>query len=191
MPRSFAHSRVPVGALVAVLLLAPCAGAVSPDETVITGERTGPIAEIETAIGRLDGSNYTDLLGPLLQELGQVEDPPEQERLRGLLQERMDTLVPSEPPPPDPAAIHEELGARIGRLQLGPDATADDLRARDALVAEIAGLRDPIQREQLLQQLDSRERQSAQQDLVEPDPAHTASPEESSAEVIDDYPPSD
>jgi len=56
------------------------------------------------------------------------------------------------------SATGEQLLLKIESLNLGPSATIDDLRARDQLVSKIAGIRDPIQRDELLTRLEERER---------------------------------
>ena len=51
-------------------------------------------------------------------------------------------------------------------LNLGPNATADDLRTRDQLISEIAGVHDPLMRDKLLARLEEKEREW--QEMVKP-----------------------
>lgn len=53
----------------------------------------------------------------------------------------------------------EEIRARMTALRLDTNAAVEDLRYRDKIVALIAGLRDPVQRDRLLHELEAREQQ--------------------------------
>ncbi len=53
-----------------------------------------------------------------------------------------------------------DLQDRIETLNLGPAATVEDLRTRDQIVTDLAGLDDPVVREQLLRQLEQREHEA-------------------------------
>lgn len=109
----------------------------------------------------------------LLFDLTRLEDPQERERLQRLLEERLQEVGQVSPPtqearvaavevvlpdvPSYPESDFGQLLMRIEMLSLGPQATVEDLRTRDAIVAVIAGISDPVQREQLLKRLDERE----------------------------------
>ena len=137
--------------------------------------------DIETAIQRLDEPIDQEQLNKIFLDLARLEDATERDRLQRMLDERMQGLMKFPMPstaqstadrkpdpnmrahpkavtmPNDPS--HYELLVRIDTLNLGPDATADDLRARDQLVSQIAGIRDPIMRDELLAKLEEKERE--------------------------------
>lgn len=131
--------------------------------------------EIEAAIRELSGPNDQERLSKIVFELGGLDDPSEQQRLQKLLNERMQALMELSIPSGEATgsgnlspsqfgrgseAYHEELiMMRFETLNLGPDATADDLRARDQLISEIAGIRDPVMQRELLTKLEERERE--------------------------------
>ena len=138
----------------------------------------GPVlssAQLEQAIRELRAPIDQDRLSEIFFGLGHLEDPQEQQRLQELLDQQLQPLT--EVPAPEPEATtapaaslptsadltadvsDEELLMRIETLNLGPNATADDLRARDRLVSTIAGIRDPIVRDQLLARLEEKERE--------------------------------
>ncbi len=138
--------------------------------------------EIETAIQKLNDPIDQDQLNKIFLDLARLEDEKERDRLQKMLDERMQELMKfpmastaqsaadREPVPNmrahtqavtvpnDPS--HDELLVKIDTLNLRPDATANDLRARDQLVSQIAGIRDPMMREELLTKLEQRERES-------------------------------
>ncbi len=129
--------------------------------------------ELEAAIQSLGGVN-DEQFGKILFDLQRLADLKEQQRLQHLLEQRIKDLQPREQisnmSPDDASAAQtipgrppltdEVLSMRIETLNLRPDATADDLRVRDQLISEIAGIRDPILRDKLLAKLEERERQS-------------------------------
>ena len=131
-------------------------------------------SQIEEAIKALAQPIDDGQLGRILNSIARTEDPQEQERLQRLLDERIGTLM-SQPSVASETTTQqsqvfepnnnqaqqvsdEELTMRIQSLKLGPDATIDDLRSGDEIVTTIAGIKDPIKREQFLQQLEERER---------------------------------
>ena len=142
--------------------------------------------EVESAIHELHPPLDQEQLSKLLFEVGRLQDPQEQTRLQGLLDDRTRELLTaqeatSEPPPP--AALpadtqpglsldltEEDLRVRIETLMLGPTATADDIRARDELVTAIAGVADPIKRDELLKRLEEREHQAEAPNELSIDP---------------------
>ena len=143
------------------------ASAPSPEVPMAPGE-------LETAIRSLTEPVDPNRLDELFSNLSRVEDPQEQERLEQLLDEKLqqlsDASVPTVGAPvadagnsPSPAGqpledwTVEELRARIQSLDLSPDSTVEDLRARDEVVFTIAGIADPLIRDELLKELDAME----------------------------------
>jgi len=131
-------------------------------------------AEIEAAIHELHQPLDHDRISQVLFQLGRLQHSREHERLQGLFDERMQALagmpamsselafeVPGTTQVDLESGVSgEDLMMRTETLNLGPNATADDLRARDRLVSDIAGIRDPVTREKLLTRLEERERTS-------------------------------
>ena len=139
--------------------------------------------EVEAAIQRLSVPIDQEQMNKILFGLARVEDAKERDRLQKMLDEQMQELIkfpaPSTAPSvnqtshqqvrPNPRIVatadepsHGELLVRIDTLNLGPNAAVDDLRARDQLVSQIAGIRDPIMRDELLTRLEEKERQLAE-----------------------------
>ena len=137
--------------------------------------------DIEAAINTLREPIDQEQMNKIFLDLARLEDFKERDRLQEMLDERMQEILrPSALPAaqstipeslpqvrsgPKAVAVseepsHSELLVRIDTLNLGPDATVDDLRARDQLVSAIAGIRDPVMRDELLTRLEERERQS-------------------------------
>ena len=129
--------------------------------------------ELEGAIEALSPPIDSERLTQILDGLSGLTDPAEQQRLQQLLDTRLQQAMETAPPeqvmaPPattaapttEPPLSDDELNLRLQSLKLGPDATADDLRARDVVVAAIIALPDPIKRDQFFQQLEERERQA-------------------------------
>lgn len=166
--------------IVALLIVAlPCQAASLAEEPQypIDPAMTPPMssAELETVIDGLNQPVDQEQLSKIFFELGRLEDPNEQARLQQLLDARMQELFQTEQnlSVPDAGAMMtfpsdgvsaepsvDELRMRMHTLTLGPAATAEDLRVRDDLVAAIAGLADPITRDELLHELEERERQA-------------------------------
>ena len=145
-------------------------------------------SEIEAEIAQLHQPIDQERLSKIFLDVGRLADPQDQQRLQQMLVEQVQVLMegaaPAEAPaapgapvqmPPDhePGLSDEELSMRIDALNLGPTATADDLRARDEVVSAIAGVTDPIRREELLKRLDARERDAdtAASPLLQKQPA--------------------
>lgn len=147
----------------------------SPEE----GTADGPVGpphsprELEAAIRTLTEAS-DEQLGKIVFDLTRLEDLSEQQRLQQLLEERLQEFTKTSEVSPDQSeneqgppeahappwvrrAPHDDLSMRIETLNLGPQATVEDLRARDEIVSAIAGISDPIQRDQLLKRLDERE----------------------------------
>lgn len=129
-------------------------------------------SEIEDAIHALREPFDYGQLNKVSFDLARIEDATERERLQKILDERVRELMKI-PEVPEPAkdvkdllggaeaandvALQTELPAQIDMLHLGPQATADELRARDELVLKIAQVRDPVKRDELLERLENRE----------------------------------
>jgi len=134
-------------------------------------------AELEQAITALKPPFDQQQLSGLFSVLNQIADPQEQARLQRLLDAKVRTMLETlKPVPGTPGSVQplseapedlrrlqdadkDDLRRRIDTLNFGPTATAEDLRLRDQIVATIAGIQDPILREQFLHQLEERERQ--------------------------------
>ena len=137
-------------------------------------------AQLEATIRDLKHPIDHEQLTKLFFDLGRVTDPGEQQRLQQLLDERMRELITPPPMLPEETAAFlpkegehqgerepatfgaespdDEFQQRLNALNLGSDATADDLRKRDDLVSAIIGVRDPARRERYLLQLEQLER---------------------------------
>ena len=178
--------RVRIAALVLVghaggvsLLLTPRAEAgqrVASARKEMTDPPASP-TELEAAIRALTGTS-DEQLSTLLAELSELEDAQERQRLQRLLEDHLQEVAqaPSgvwQPSPekqigdtrtPWPLAAQgpasDELSMYIEMLNLGADATVGELRARDQIVAAIAGVRDPLKRDGLLRRLEEREREA-------------------------------
>ena len=139
------------------------------------GAHTDPAA-IEAAIHALKPPIESERLTQILDGLSGLTDSAEQQRLQQLLDAQMQevmevappegviappsTATDSSVPPPAQLLSDDEIGLRIQTLKLGPEATADDLRARDEVVTAIVALRDPVKRDRFFQLLEERERQT-------------------------------
>ena len=125
-------------------------------------------AEIEQAIAALSDSGANEQVDQILTSIMSLQDMDEQMRLQMLFNQRLDALsgmaqvapAPEFTPPQAAQLSYEETLARIQMLNLGPEASADDLRARDELVYSIVAIEDPMKRHELLLQLEEKERQS-------------------------------
>ena len=147
-------------------------------------------AELEATIRDLKHPIDHEQLTKLFFDLGRVTDLAEQQRLQQLLDGRMRELITPPPTPPEETASsvkegspagesgqavfgsespHDEFQQRLKALNLGPDASADDLRKRDELVSAIIGIRDPARRERYLLQLEQLER-NAETAVYRPNP---------------------
>lgn len=136
--------------------------------------------EIEQAIAGLTAADTaSNRPFELADRIARLNDPAAQERLQGLLNERMGALFsdqaqeappetvgePSTPVIPPEAQLGAEvmlssgdIASAIEQLLLGPTATADDLRLRDDVVGRIAQVQNPDERQALLDRLAERER---------------------------------
>ena len=142
-------------------------------------------SDIETAIQDLQEPIDYEQVNAISLHLMRIESAEERARLEALLDQRLRALMhiaePSDALEAPASEEHvaagpqgptlEELKVRIATLTLGPDATVDDLRARDELVASIAAIRDPIQREELLKELEETEH------ILQADVDHAAQPQ--------------
>ena len=131
-----------------------------------------PAAAQEPSAGAIEAS-IQSLREPIDHEqvseifvgLARLDDANERDRLQAMFDQRMQALMELPSRSMEQAAVdgvsfpsHDELAFRIETLALGPQATVEDLRARDQLVAEIAAIVDPVRREELLAKLEERER---------------------------------
>ncbi len=127
-------------------------------------------AEIEQAIAALSDPGANEQVDQILTSILSLQDMDEQMRLQMLFNERLQAIsgsteaAPEAAPEvglvPPPQLSYEEILVRIQMLNLGPEASADDLRARDELVYSIVAIEDPMKRHELLLQLEEKERQS-------------------------------
>lgn len=147
---------------------------ISDEEEVASSEDAMPeelmpsTASIETLIQQVQSPLETEKVSDITFAIQELDDEEAQARLEQVLNERLTQLggapVPSRTstiPAPELESSSGDLQTRIEMLNLGPAATVEDLRARDQVVADIAGLNDPLQREQLLQQLQQHEQDAA------------------------------
>lgn len=134
-------------------------------------------ADLDAMIGALDDP-FGEQRGMIASAIWALPEGPQREELQARLDQRMEELMTrhleesttdvaaelTAPEVPELLSPLEEpalLSFEIDRLHVGPDATAEDLRRRDAVVAAIAAVEDPLLRDELLQQL-SRKEQEAQ-----------------------------
>lgn len=133
-------------------------------------------ASIEQSIASLtEADTSSNRPFELADHISRLHDPAMQERLQGLLNDRMGVLftqastgdpsnVPDMPPEAsmgqDAAMGTGDLAMAVEQLILGPEATADDLRARDELVGRIAQLQNPDERNALLNRVSAREQEA-------------------------------
>lgn len=170
--RSVARHVIHIGCVVGALTLWLGMGsAVAADPTEIRERITG-----------LSDSLDAVELATIYQAIQQVDAPALRTDLKETLHARLDEVFEPLPNPSSHAVgavgglanpfgeTEERLGseedhtfmwAQIDTLRLGPDATADDLRRRDELLARIVQIPDPQVRYALLDRLEERERASA------------------------------
>jgi hypothetical protein len=153
-------------------------GAPDPVAEDPAAEDSGAILAIEPTVDAIEDTinglshPVTDAqLMAVLTAIGKLRDEKEQERLRQALTDRGHALsqaaaTAGPEPTLNPESSDSEFRAKISALQLGPQATVEDLRARDEVVSAIVGVSDPTRREALLKELETRERQA--ETLVEP-----------------------
>ena len=131
-------------------------------------------AAVEATIRGLSRSATPEDLTRIVGVLARLEDATEQERLQQLLNERItqlfgpavveppadlgETATPVSPAEPMLGVDPEILRFEIQALRFGPEATADDLRRKDEVVAKIAGIQDPNVRYEALAWLEEQER---------------------------------
>lgn len=139
----------------------------SPDDAM-PEESALSTAGIEALIQHVQSPLETEKVSDITFAIQELDDEEAQARLEQVLNERLTQLggapLPSRmstPPALEPESATGDLQTRIEMLNLGPSATVEDLRVRDQVVADIAGLNDPVQREQLLQQLQQHEQDAA------------------------------
>lgn len=130
--------------------------------------------EIEADIAALADPSDHDRLSVLFFQLASVEDATARDRLQQRLDERLNALwkqamgepgvpvagVPAPAMPESAEAVvdPEMLRFEIRTMSFGPDATAEELRQRDALFERIAGIEDPALRYELLELFRAYER---------------------------------
>jgi hypothetical protein len=162
---------------------------VQEEEAVIQTEAPSrpDTEEIEQAIAGLSGSdpNLVEKIGWIQASILQLETKA-YERLRKALDDRRkefstiegfmashksdfitDTAATQKPPgeatdlpATEEGSLPKDIKEKIDSLILGANATVDDLRKRDELVATIAGIQDPSARYELLEYLETKETQS-------------------------------
>jgi hypothetical protein len=133
---------------------------------------SSPAAALEEAIRQLGETDYPSQLGSLVPALQRIEDPAERDRLQQLFEQRLQMLLQRDQAAQAGSSAAGELTVfgllpYVEGLTLGPQATVNDLRARDELVAKISQVPDPVAREQLLKRLEERELQAKESSSVE------------------------
>ena len=130
------------------------------------------VGEIEAAIDSMADPNDQDRLTAIFFQLANREDAQEREHLQHRLDERLQALWRNtngldQPTAAGTLSVHEPAQASIDpemlRLEIqgmrvGPEATVEDARHRDALFAQIARIGDPEIRGELLELFQQQER---------------------------------
>ena len=142
----------------------------SPQSTGTTGEKQSrastqltdaqpeSVRDLEAEILALSHGVEANTLNQIFAALARLERPDERAYLQQLLDAQLATLNGI----PRPSG-QEDLLLQIEALHLGPQATAEDLRARDQVVSAIAHITDPIRRNHLLKRLEEREHEAETQ----------------------------
>ncbi|MCM8797068.1 MAG: hypothetical protein NC923_04235 [Candidatus Omnitrophica bacterium] len=131
------------------------------------------VAEIEMEIYNLNAPLDTEKMSWIYNKIAQCSGE-EQERLNKILEEKIEESFKnnalSQEFETKPLSIVEDnvqyeqsndyasIARKIDALKLGNDATVEDLRARDNIIATISGISDPKLRYDLLDYLDRKEK---------------------------------
>ena len=130
-------------------------------------DRAASSADIEAAIDALSEPVDYNQVNAIILNFAYLTDQAEKDRLQALLDARMQRsrhiLTGAG------ATSAPDLAARVEGLILGLRATVQDLRTRDALVAEIARLADPVKRAALRERLNAREQEAETTIQTKPD----------------------
>ncbi|MBI3996477.1 MAG: hypothetical protein HY352_02340 [Candidatus Omnitrophica bacterium] len=139
----------------------------SPDDAMPDNPELST-ANIERLIQQLHVPIETGKVNDITFAIQELDDEEEQAHLEQVLNERLAQLGGAPLPSrtsmtlaPEPESSNGDLQSRIEMLNLGSAATVEDLRARDQIVSDIAGLTDPVERERLLQVLQQHEHDAA------------------------------
>lgn len=169
------------------VMMSPCffAGSVFAADSAVPSEsplfeqmKTDPlqrpsVLDVENAISELSppvDSYQLDLIRLAIMK----QEPEDKERLQAALDVKLNDIAD---PQEQLAEVSGELGLtgeplqeaefspediriRIAMLNLGPDATVDDLRQKSELVGQISGITDPDARRGLIQYLENREKEA-------------------------------
>ena len=133
-------------------------------------DRKPDIAEIERAIAELAAPVDAEKMS-LIQQAIVKQRPEERKRLNKVLDTRMAGLYelpaesssassadePNDISPAQEGPSPEDIRMQIDGLNLGQNATVEDLIMRDKLIAEIAGIQDPIIQYELIEYLQAKE----------------------------------
>ncbi len=114
------------------------------------------VKELETEIKELRAPIDHQQVGMLFYNVSRIDDTKEQERLRKLLNDRMLELM-QVPSSLGSAPTDEELKKKIETVNLDPHAPAEDIKAKEDLVAAIMAIPDTERRERMLKELEWRE----------------------------------
>ncbi len=188
---------VGMGIIIGWSFLAPLDGAATEHQvgqkTTIIESSSPPAAshppiqpeEVEVAINALGQPIDNEQVSRIFEQLAEIQNPQERQRLQELLNERMQTPLShsdSLPPAPIPdmssgraselgkPRSEEELRNQIQSLKLGANASADDLHARDEVVSAVIAISDPLKRDSLLKALEHREQEADSPSTSAPTP---------------------
>lgn len=147
------------------------------DEESYSTENAPPIpsiTQIESAIVNLNSTSNSDAITWIEGAISK-QAPKEQEHLNRALEIRLKQLEAFEEanqpesgsverPESSQDTISEDLSfegiqEQIDNLNLGPEATVEDIRKRDKVIAGITNLKNPDQRKELLDYLEAREKE--------------------------------
>lgn len=122
------------------------------------------IAMLSNAIGNIRERNDLNSINNICERIDKQNESVKSS-LYQTLNSRLEELRAAEFIPIDKedtavnqAVIVSDMHSRIDNLELGSNATADDLRNRDEAVGLIAVVKDPLVRDELLKYLENKEK---------------------------------
>jgi hypothetical protein len=117
---------------------------------------TPSLNELEVEIHGLRAPIDQNQVGLLFYHVSRIENAQERERLLAVLNGRMNELM-AVPSSLGKEPTDEELLERIKSINLSETASAEEVRAKDELIAAIMAIPDAERRERLLKELEWRE----------------------------------